>query len=178
MSFLEAATSVRVVVEWQPARVPSMCKMSEPGQFTAATVPRRCDTGSTWTDVAEAREHPPMMLNVLANVFRVPLVLGPDGKRNAIAVRLLQYCGIEDTDTNRASAMSVIGQIAQLGENGTLDPLIGGYDRGERVRIIDNLTAAESVFESKELVERLAESMFDELVKHLALNPRDAGTAT
>jgi hypothetical protein len=128
--------------------------------------------------VAEAREHPPMMLNVLANVFRVPLVLGPDGKRNAIAVRLLQHCGIEDTDTNRASAMSVIGQIAQLGENGTLDPLIGGYDRGERARIIDNLTAAESVFESKELVERLAEAMFDELVKHLALNPRDAGTAT
>src|SRR5438874_13711526 len=94
-------------------------------------------SGQAWTEGAVAREHPPMMLNVLENVFRVPLVLGPDGKRNAIAVRLLEHCDIEDTNTNRASAMAVIGQIAQLGENGTLDPLIGGYDRGERAGIID-----------------------------------------
>ena len=132
----------------------------------------------TWTEAAGAREHPPMMLNVLANVFRVPLVLGPDGKRNAIAVRLLEHCGIDDTNTNRAFAMAVIGQLAQLGENGTLDPLIGGYDRGERAGIIDNLAAAESMYESKELVERLAEAMLDELVKHLAADPRDAGTPT
>ncbi|MDP9333455.1 MAG: hypothetical protein M3Q30_09125 [Actinomycetota bacterium] len=119
-----------------------------------------------------------MMLNVLANVFRVPLVLGPDGKRNAIEVRLLQHSGIEDTNTNRASAMSVIGQIAQLGENGRLDPLIGGYDRGERAAIIENLTSAESMFESQEFVRLLAEALLDELVKHLVHNPRDAGNAT
>ncbi|MDQ1450023.1 MAG: hypothetical protein QOC79_2994 [Actinomycetota bacterium] len=116
-----------------------------------------------------------MMLNVIANAFRVPLVLGPDGKRNAIAVRLLQCSGIEDTTTNRASAMSVIGQIAQLGENGTLDPLIGGYDRGERTNIVENVTAAGSMLESKESLRVLAETVLDELVKHVTQNPRDTG---
>ena len=119
-----------------------------------------------------------MMLNVIANVFRVPLVLGPDGKRNAIAVRLLQHCGNEDTNTNRASAMSVIGQIAQLGENGMLDPLIGGYDQGERAGIIENVTAAPSMLESKESLRLLAETLLDEIVKYLNQNPRDAGNAT
>jgi hypothetical protein len=119
-----------------------------------------------------------MMLNVIANAFRVPLVLGPDGKRNALAVRLLQHCGIEDTNTNRASAMSVIGQIAQLGENGTLDPLIGGYDRDERAGIIETLTLAESMFEEQDLVRLLVESLLDELVRYLTQNPRDAGNAT
>jgi hypothetical protein len=118
-----------------------------------------------------------MMLNVIANAFRVPLVLGPDGKRNAIAVRLLQISGIEDTTTNRASAMSVIGQISQLGENGTLDPLIGGYDRGERTNIVENVTAG-LMLESKESLRVLAETVLDELVKHVTQNPRDTGNVT
>ena len=103
--------------------------------------PRDTRARKGWTQAVGPREHPPMMLNVIANTFRVPLVLGPDGKRNALAVRLLQHCGIEDTNTNRASAMSVIGQIAQLGENGMLDPLIGGYERGERAGILRRIPA-------------------------------------
>ena len=105
------------------------------------------------------------MLNVIANAYKVPLILTA-GKSEAIAVKLLKGSQVEATMKNLISARSVIEQIAARGEQ--LDPVIGAYEPAARTRIIEEVSTGE-------IQRQLAGDLLDRLAKYLAKNPRDVG---
>ena len=119
------------------------------------------------------------MLNVIANLFNVPLILGEASRREAIAVRLLEESKIEVTNTNRASARAVVEHVVHSGDDGTLDPLIGRYAGGESDKILGTLRDGLSATgEDRELQRELLTPLLDRLVEYLEDHPRDIGNPT
>ena len=109
------------------------------------------------------------MLNVIANAYKVPLILSDAGKCEAIAVKLLERSTDDVTNTNRLAAKLVVVQIAALGHQ--LDPVIGGYEPDARSKVIEALSTSKD----RDLERRLASDLLDRVAKYLAKNPSDVG---
>ena len=110
-------------------------------------------------------------LNLVAAVYDVPLILGDEGKKTAIAVALLKQSGLKDEPRNRVRARSVFEQISELAETEQLDAIFGGYDSEIIETVLADLNPGDDD-EGQGNRDLLARQLITDIVKHILQYPR------
>lgn len=114
-------------------------------------------------------------LNVLANAYEIPQLLGDEGKHEAVALKFLTRLGAGDDLKTRDVARSIVVRLAELGDEHKLDGVLGGYAVSSDAAVADITKGLPTDPDDIGRNRRLATALLATLVDHLRANPNDVG---